>query len=455
MDAPQKSTTWSSHYLFILASIGSSVGLSNIWKFTYLAGENGGGAFVLIYLLSLLLMGIPVLAAEFLIGRRGRTGMVNSLSRLSDTDGIHKAWSWFGWTGMITVFLVLTFYCVIAGWTVDYFFSTLFGIGGPAVVNQIQAVESSKTRFNELLNSPIRMSIGQIFFLGATIWIVAMGIKKGLESSVKWMMPLLFGILIALVLYSAITADFAAALKFLFTPDFEKINGEVILKAFGQAFFSLGIGVGVMLTYGAYMPDKSSILPSAIIVAFSDGLASILAGLAIFPIVFAYGLSPAEGPGLIFTTLPVAFANMPAGNVVGSLFFLLLFIAALTSSISLLESIIGHLEYKAGGFRKKITVVAGILLWLIGIPSILSFNLLSEWKPFFGKNFFEALDYLSSNLVMPICGILMAVVAGWSLNQEKNKNEMQPISDWLYKLWLFLIRYFAPFILAMLFITNL
>ena len=299
------------------------------------------------------------------------------------------------------------------------------------------------------------MSIGQIFFLGATIWIVAMGIKKGLESSVKWMMPLLFGILIALVLYSAITADFTAALKFLFTPDFEKINGEVILKAFGQAFFSLGIGVGVMLTYGAYMPDKSSILPSAIIVAFSDGLASILAGLAIFPIVFAYGLSPAEGPGLIFTTLPVAFANMPAGNVVGSLFFLLLFIAALTSSISLLESIIGHLEYKAGGFRKKITVVAGILLWLIGIPSILSFNLLSEWKPFFGKNFFEALDYLSSNLVMPICGILMAVVAGWSLNQEKNKNEMQPISDWLYKLWLFLIRYFAPFILAMLFITNL
>jgi len=455
LEAPKKSITWSSHYLFILASIGSSVGLSNIWKFTYLAGENGGGAFVLVYLLSLLLMGIPVLAAEFLIGRRGRTGMVNSLSLLSDTDGISKSWTWFGWTGMTTVFLVLTFYCVIAGWTVDYFFTTLFGLGESSSRNQIEAGEASRARFNELLNSPLRMSVGQVIFLGATIWIVAMGIKKGLESSVKWMMPLLFGILIALVVYSAVTADFSAAVRFLFTPDFEKINQEVILKAFGQAFFSLGIGVGVMLTYGAYMPEKSSILPSAMIIAFSDGLASILAGLAIFPIVFGYGLSPAEGPGLIFTTLPVAFISMPAGNVVGSLFFLLLFIAALTSSISLLESIIGHLEFKSGGYRKRITIIAGILLWIIGIPSILSFNLLADWKPFFGKNFFDALDYLSSNLVMPICGILMAVVAGWALNQQANRNEMQPISNGLYNLWLFLIRYFAPFILAMLFITNL
>jgi len=447
--------TWSSHYLFILASIGSAVGLSNIWKFTYLAGENGGGAFVLVYIASLVIMGVPILAAEMMIGRRGGKGMVGSLEALSRRDGLAHGWISFGWVAMITVFMVLSFYCVIAGWTIDYTIASLTGslntLDGPG----------ARLFYENLLASPWRMMVGQAVFVVATTWIVARGVNKGLEQSVKWMMPLLFGILVALVIYAMIAGEFRMGVEFLFRPDFSRITPEVVLAAFGQAFFSLGIGVGVMLTYGAYMPRSSKLFSSAVVIAFSDGAASMLAGLAIFPVVFKYGLSPAEGPGLIFMTLPVAFGQMPGSGYIGALFFLLLVFAALTSSISLLESIISHLEEAWPGGRKRITILSGIALWVLGLLTVFSFNALSEFKPlsmiplYHDKTIFGIIDFTASNLVMPVCGILMAIIAGWLLPSAAAKNELGIQNQQVFIAWQWLVRIAAPVILVLILFSQL
>ncbi len=275
------------------------------------------------------------------------------------------------------------------------------------------------------------------------------------------MMPALFVILLLLVVYGMIYGKFMDALSFLFAPDFSKITPQVVLAAFGQAFFSLGIGVGVMLTYGAYMPPKTNVIKSAVIIAFSDGFASMLAGLAIFPIVFQYGLSPTEGPGLIFITLPVTFGELPGGGFIGSFFFLLLFFAALTSSISLLESIISHLEENIKSSRTRITIISGIVLWLVGLGTVFSFNYLSDFTPLDfisvlkGKTIFGLLDYFGSNLLMPVGGILMAVLAGWILSKEVVFAEMNLKSEWQFTVWRFLVRYLAPIILLWLFVYNL
>ncbi len=449
------SKAWSSNYLFLLASIGSTVGLSNIWRFTYLAGENGGGAFVLVYVISLIVMGIPILAAELMIGRRGGKSMVGTFRVLVEKEGMSTAWKYFGWVSMIGVFLILSFYCVIAGMTIDYTVTSFFG-----VLNDLDA-DSAVNYYNQLLANPLRMILSQGIFIAATVWIVAKGIQDGLERSVSWMTPALFVILVALVVYAMFAGQFVKGLSFLFSPDFSKITPTIVLAAFGQAFFSLGIGVGVMLTYGAYMPRSSSILRSAAIISFSDGLASILAGLAIFPIVFQYGLSPAEGPGLIFMTLPIAFSQMPGGGFIGALFFLLLFFAALTSSISLLESIISHLEETSGLSRKSITIVAGILLWVIGFGTVFSFNIWSEFtpmniiRPLQGKTIFGIIDYFGSNLLMPVGGILMAVIAGWIISKSSSREELDIKENWVFAIWRFLIRFVAPATVLAIFISNL
>ncbi len=453
--ADKQTKTWSSNYLFLLASIGSTVGLSNIWRFTYLAGENGGGAFVLMYVISLLVMGIPILAAELLIGRRGGKSMVGTFQALALRDGLSPAWKSFGWIAMVGVFLILSFYCVIAGLTLDYTITSLFGL-----LNNLDAV-SAVGYYNGILADPVRMMLSQFIFVAATVWIVAKGVQDGLERTTGWMTPALFIILVALVFYAMFAGSFGEGVSFLFAPDFSKITPRVILAAFGQAFFSLGIGVGVMLTYGAYMPKSSSILRSSAIISFSDGLASMLAGLAIFPIVFQYGLSPAEGPGLIFMTLPIAFGKMPGGGVIGALFFLLLVFAALTSSISLLESIIAHFEETTRLGRKKITIYAGVVLWLVGLGSVFSFNIwsgftpLSFIKPLEGKTIFGIIDYFGSNLLMPIGGILMAVIAGWLLSRQSTHAELDPPNENIFMVWRILIRFVAPATVAAIFFYNL
>lgn len=447
-------TTWSSNYLFLLASIGSTVGLSNIWKFTYLAGEHGGGAFVLVYLISLLVMGIPILGAELMIGRRGGKSMVGTLEVLAQRDGLSPRWTLFGWVSMIGVFLILSFYCVIAGWTLDYTVTSFAGM-----LNDLDAT-GAVNFYQQLLDSPVRMMIGQGVFVLATTWIVALGVQEGLERSVSWMMPALFVILVLLVGYAMVTGEFIQALRFMFAPDWSHVSANTILAAFGQAFFSLGIGVGVMLTYGAYMPRTTHVLRSAAIISFSDGLASMLAGLAIFPIVFQYGLSPAEGPGLIFMTLPIAFGEMPGGGFVGALFFLLLFVAALTSSISLLESIVAHLVATTRYSRARISIISGVLLFVVGLGTVFSFN---YWKgftplpfgPLEGKTFFGLIDYFGSNLLMPVGGILMAVIAGWLLPPAVAQEELLNPKQLHFTVWRILIRFVAPAAVGMVFVSNL
>lgn len=454
MDEQRPATTWSSNYLFLLASIGSTVGLSNIWKFTYLAGEHGGGAFVLVYLISLLVMGIPILGAELMIGRRGGKSMVGTLHVLAQRDGLSPRWTLFGWVSMVGVFLILSFYCVIAGWTLDYTVTSFAGM-----LNDLDAT-GAVNFYQQLLDSPVRMMVGQGVFVLATTWIVALGVQEGLERSVSWMMPALFIILVLLVGYAMVTGEFVQALRFMFAPDWSHVSANTILAAFGQAFFSLGIGVGVMLTYGAYMPRTTHVLRSAAIISFSDGLASMLAGLAIFPIVFQYGLSPAEGPGLIFMTLPIAFGEMPGGGFVGALFFLLLFVAALTSSISLLESIVAHLVATTRFSRVRISVIAGVLLFVVGLGTVFSFNYWKEFTPLSfgplqGKNFFGLLDYFGSNLLMPVGGILMAVIAGWLLPPAVAREELLNPKQLHFTVWRILIRFVAPAAVAMIFVSNL
>lgn len=446
---------WSSNYLFLLASIGSTVGLSNIWKFTYLVGENGGGAFVLVYLISLLTLGIPVLAAELMIGRRGGQSIVGSMLVLSKKEGISPRWQYFGWIALLGVFFILSFYCVIAGLTIDYAASSL--MGALSDLNSQTAVDY----YNNILASPIRMILFQGLFVVATVWIVAKGVQGGLEKSVSWMMPALFGILMLLLFYSAITGEFLKALKFMFAPDFSKLTPAVVMTAFGQAFFSLGVGLGVMLTYGAYMSKETSILQSAITISFADGFAAILSGLAIFPIVFQYGLSPTEGPGLLFMTLPIAFSQMPGGSLVGTLFFVLLMFAALSSSISLLESIISRLEEVSTWGRKKIAIVAGILLWVLGFGTVFSFNIWSGFtpldmiKPLEGKTIFGLIDYFASNILMPVGGILMAIIGGWLLSKDSSRAELNISNEHVFHMWRFLVRYVAPTAVLLIFISNL
>ena len=446
---------WSSRYLFIMASIGSTVGLSNIWKFTYLVGENGGGAFVLIYIASLLLLGIPVLTAELMIGKLGGQSMVGTLSALSEKEGLSRHWQIFGWVSMITVFMILSFYCVIAGLTIDYTLSTFAGyVAAPDA-------PSAQAYYARILADPVRLIIFSGLFVLATTAIVARGVGAGLERSTRWMMPALFIILLALLVYAMITGEFVKALSFMFVPDFTKINASVALTAFGQAFFSLGVGLGVMLTYGAYMPKEASVVSSSVTIALADGLVAIVAGLAIFPIVFQYDLSPAEGPGLIFMTLPIAFGQMPGGNYVGALFFILLAFAALSSSISLLESIISRLEEMMPGRRSLITWLAGTLLWLVGWLTVFSFNIWSDWAPLDGvapladKTIFGLIDYFASNLIMPVGGILMAVIGGWFVTSATSQSTLAIGQPWLFAAWRFLVRYVAPVAVLMIFLSNL
>ena len=438
--------------MFLAAAVGSAVGISNVWKFTYVAGENGGGAFVLVYLLAIAFVALPALIAEFLIGRRGGASVVKSMDNLRDRDGISPAWRYYGQMAAFGAFIALSFYSVIAGWTIDYFFHAVT-IGFSSAT-----AEQTAAALDELMRSPGRMIVAQIVFLSLTAFTVAAGVRRGLERVLRWLTPALFVILVILVAYAMLTGDVVAGLTFLFVPDFSQIDGETILLAVGQAFFSLGIGLGVLLTIGAYMDSKSSILRAGIVVAAAVAL---LAGLAIFPIVFAHGLSPAEGPGLIFATLPVAFGQMPAGAILGPLFFLLMAIAALTSAITILETVVSVIEDFSSLSRRRIVFIVTLLLWFAGLGTVFSFSSLQDFHPlgfipaFEDRNIFETLDYIVSNWMMPAGGVMVAVLAGWGLKRSATLEELQISDGRLYKLWRFLVCILVPVAITLVFIVNL
>lgn len=445
---------WSSGFTFILAAVGAAVGLGNIWKFPYVTGVSGGGAFVLVYLACVVFVAIPILIAELLIGRRAASSPPVAMSTLAEQAGRSKRWSIVGWMGVIVGFFIATYYSVIAGWTLNYIVKAASGFGG-ADASEVAA------KFDELLAQPFTMTAWHTVFIVAALYIVGRGLQNGIERAVKFLMPSLFIMMIVMIGYAAVAGDFEAGFDFLFNADFSKIDGETVLAAVGQAFFSIGVAMGLIMVYGSYVPKDVSLTRSAVIIAGADTLVALLAGLMIFPLVFANGLNPADGPGLIFRTLPTAFAAMPGGSIFGAVFFLLLAFAAITSLIAIIEPIIAYAEEKWGMQRTKGCVVFGFLAWLIGIGSVLSFNAWQGFTPLDmikaleGKTLYHLIDYITANLLMPIGAILIAVFVGWRMKRESLVEELPVMGPKLFTFWLWMIRTLVPLALLGILISGL
>ena len=440
---------WSSHTGFILAAIGGAVGLGNIWKFPYIAGSSGGGAFVIVYLFVVALVAIPILMAELMLGRSGRQSPPTAMLINAEKENRSRWWSGVGWIGAAAGFLILSFYSVVGGWVLDYVFVSV--TGGFSGIEPAGA----QTRFGSVLSNPLRMMLSFTLFLGITGIIISAGLRNGIERATGILMPALFLMLLVLIAYSAVKGDMAAGFSFLFTVDFGKINPSIMLSAVGHAFFSVGVSMGLMMAYGAYLPQDVSIPKTAVVIAGADTLVAIMAGLVIFPLVFANGLAPGEGPGLIFVTLPIAFGNMPAGSLFGAVFFLLLLFAAITSSIAIMEPAVAWVEEQRGLNRKTSAAIVTSCIWLLGIGSVLSFNIWAEVKPVAGKTIFDLVDYLTANLMMPIGGMLIAIFAGWYMRRSTLADELQISSSWLFQTWRFLIRTVVPLAIAGILVTNL
>ena len=440
--------TWGSRTGFILAAIGGAIGLGNIWKFPYMAGSSGGGAFVIIYLFAVALVAIPILIAELMLGRYGGQSPPTTMRLNAEKENRSRWWSGVGWLGAGAGFLILSFYSVIGGWVLDYALAA--ATTGFSGINPAGA----QARFAELLSNPLRLLLWSSMFLGLTGLIVSTGLRNGIERATGILMPALFIMLLVLTVYSAVAGDVAGGLRFLFAVDFGRINPAVMLSAVGHAFFSVGVSMGLMMVYGAYIPRDVSIPRTAVVIAGADTLVAIVAGVAIFPLVFANGLEPGEGPGLIFVTLPIAFGNMPAGSLFGALFFLLLLFAAVTSSIAILEPAVAWMEERRGMTRRKSTGVTIVALWLLGLSSVLSFNAWEDVRPIAGRNMFELMDYLTANLMMPIGGMLIAIFAGWFMRDSTLAGELRLSTPWLFRAWQCLIRTVTPLVIAGILVTN-
>ncbi len=439
---------WSSRWMFILAATGSAVGLGNIWKFPYITGENGGGAFVIVYLLCIAAIGIPIMMSEVLMGRRGRSTPINALKHLCAEAKAHPAWQLIGWSGMLAGFLILSYYSVIAGWALSFVLDSISGtfVGASA--------EEVGENFGDLLASPGSLVFWHTAFMVMTMIVVARGVSNGLEKAVRFLMPTLLILLVVMVGYAMSMGEFMRGVAFLFNPDFSKITANGVLIAMGHAFFTLSLGMGAIMIYGAYLPQDVSIAKTAIIISIADTVVALLAGLAIFPIVFSNGLEPGSGPGLIFQTLPIAFGQMPGGIFFGTLFFVLLSFAAWTSSISLIEPAVTWLVENKNMTRARACTFAGGLTWLVGLGTVLSFNVTSDVK-LFDKTFFDLLDYLTSNIMLPLGGLAMAVFVVWVMPKQATVDELNLNSPSAFNLWLFLVKFVAPIAVIIVFLKAI
>ena len=428
---------WSKRTAFMFAAIGSAVGLGNIWKFPYMTGENGGAVFVLVYLACVIFIGFPIMMAEIVLGRRGRHSPVQTMRHLAKQDNRSTNWQVIGWLGMLAGVMILSFYVVISGWTAAYLMDSIFntfdGFDQPA----------ASGHFDRLVSSPWRLLAWHTLMVVLVAWVILRGVNRGIEQATTILIPSLFALLLLLVGYALLYGDFAAGINYLFAFDFEQVSPEVVLKAMGQTFFSLSIGMGAIMVYGAYLPRQFSIPEAAGVVVAADALVALLMGVALFPIVFASGMEPSAGPGLIFETLVVAFGNMPGGWLVGVLFFALTLIAAWTSAISLLEPAVSWLVDSRGLRRRTATVVSSALVWVVGLGTVMSFNVGSGWTAY-GRNFFEWMDYITSNVMLPVGGILIAIYAGWMVNRSTLQEQSDLGDGWLFNSWLWLVRVIVP-----------
>jgi len=441
---------WSSRTAFLLAAVGCAVGLGNIWLFPYQAGANGGGAFVLIYIAAIFGLALPVLLAEMMMGRRGAAAPPQGLANVAKESGRSENWRWMGIVlGAGGALLALGFYCVVGGWTLAYAFKAASG-----QLQQLDGAQSGQL-FADLSATPGSILPWFVAFTILTIYISSRGLHAGIERAVKFMMPALFVMLLAMVVYAAVVGDFGRAIQFLFQPDFSKITSKVVLAAFGTAFFSVSVGITNMMAYGSYIERSTNLPESAVLVVIADTIVAMLAGLAIFPIVFMAGIEPAGGGGLAFISLPVAFGQIPGGLIFGTVFFVLLFFAALTSSIGMLEPPVSWLRESFNISRRRAALIAGSVAFLLSLLAALSFNVLSDVRilgnlaVFADKSIFEVFVYIVTQVIMPTGGILVAIFAGWVMKRQFSAAELYGGNEpTVYKIWLFIVRYVAPVLLA-------
>ncbi|WP_404345240.1 sodium-dependent transporter [Vreelandella venusta] len=438
---------WLGRWGFMLAATGSAVGLGNIWKFPYITGEYGGGAFVLVYLACILAVGVPVMMTEIAFGRRGRGSPIDAIRRVVNESGRSSMWSLIGWMAMLCGFMILSFYVVVAGWSFSYLWKMLSGGLAGTSVDDMAAVFGANNA------NPITLGGWSTLVTLLTMVIVGKGVQEGIEKNVSWMMPGLVLMLVLLIVFGVFSGGFGDAVSFLFSFKAGSLSSEGMLAALGHAFFTLSLASGAILTYGSYLPKGASIGRTTLSVAVADTVVALMAGLAIFPVIFANGMNPGEGPGLIFMSLPLAFQAMPMGTLFGVLFFLMLSMAALTSSISMVEATVSWLCDNKGMSRKSAAWATGIVLWLISTLAMLSFNLGADWT-LAGKNFFDWLDYLTSRWMMPLGGLGMVLLAGFVLKSETFRDELG-LAPLPYALWLTMVRYVSPLGILVIFVDAL
>lgn len=442
--------SFGSRFGALVAMAGSAVGLGNLWRFPYLVGENGGAAFIITYILLSFVICLPIFISEFVIGRRSQK---NAFAAFRDLSG-GSAWRWVGLFTIIVPLVVLSYYSVIGGWSVEYLLKSVsFSFTGEASQSVFHSM------FTDFVSSTWAPLIAHTAFLLVTTLIVIVGIKDGIEKFSKVMMPLLFFIVVAIAIYSMTLPGASAGLDYLFNPDFSKITGKAIAAALGQAFFSLSLGFGTIMTYASYVSKKENIMFQSAATAVSDLMFAMIAGMAIMPAVFAFGLNPQSGPGLVFETLPFVFGQMPAGGVVAILFFLALLVAALTSSISMLEVAVAYLVEEKKFSRLWACVVLFAVCWVVGAICSLSFGPLSDIK-IDGGNIFDFFDNLSSNILMTLGSLLTVLFVGWRLKKTDvydeftNGGTLSRNARIFGVLW-FLIRYVCPLAIAAIFISGL
>jgi NSS family neurotransmitter:Na+ symporter len=393
-------------------------------------------------------LGIPVMMAEIMLGRRGKQSPINTMVALARDEKRNPGWVWLGWMGVAAGFLILSYYSVIAGWAMSYIFRTAGGIFIGVTADGVNSI------FTDLVTDPERLLAWHTIFMVMTMAVVARGVKNGIEKAVTYLMPVLFALLIVIVIYSMTTGYFMEGVRFLFTPG--SIDGKGILIAMGHAFFTLSLGMGAIMVYGSYLSREHSIVQASILIALADTAVALLAGMAIFPIVFANGLEPGAGPGLIFQTLPIAFGHMPAGTMVGVIFFTLLVFAAWTSAISLIEPAVAYLVENRGMNRIYASVWIGGFTWFVGLGTVFSFNI---WKEktlsipyvFEDLTFFDTLDYLTANIMLPLGGLFIALFAAWVMKESSSREEMATF-PLIYKVWLFLVKFITPIAVIVVFL---
>lgn len=444
---------WSSKLGFYLAAVGAAVGLGSIWRFPYLTGTNGGSAFVFVFVLACLAIATPLLAAEFIIGRRSRRNPSEAAGEVAASFGRSRGWNAIGVLGTAATFFIMSYYTVIAGWVLAYAWAFASG-----ELTSLPRREVER-HFHEFLSNPVRVGVWHLAFVILVGAISARGVNRGIELANKIRAPGLLILLLILDAYALATGDVSRGLAFAFAPDFGKLSPGVVLAAIGQAFFATGVGMAMMLAYGAYVPRGASLVRAALVISGSIVLVSLLATVMIFPLVFRYDLNPAQGAELVFSVLPIAFSEMPGGRLVGTLFFLLLVLAALTPSLAGIEPMVAWLAQRRGLSRSKAAFVAAAAVWVLGIGSVLSFNAWAHWYPLSGiarmrnMTVFDVLDFMSSNVMLPVGALLTCILIGWRLPHSFADIELPEETAGARRMVLFLLRYVCPFGIVAVLVT--